>query len=851
MPIIKEKNSLWKLNKEIMQEENQKKSTIFLAGVEREDDERCFARYEGDAPCELKIDQKTYRGRVFDFSDGVGAVMENEGISEFEIGTQTYMRIPGLDVEFSAEIAWITDADGQLKVGFRRIENFKGNLKHYRLPDVLTGISRSKKTGVLEITSGSTIKRIIVQNGDKIFAASNNEDDRLGEYLLKKGTITIEEFEQASYLIAKNGDRLGKVLIDLAYLTPSELFQAVQDQIEEIILSLFSLEDGTFEFKEGPLPTNEVITLKTSSANLIFKGIKKIENFVQVKKMCPSPETVMNISQIPVDIFKSLTLDHDDKKILSYVNGVHPLKTILSLSPSSNYETLKTISALLSIGFIHVKDEDEEPAKLSIEKIFSEPGDEIPEEFRVDNSEAEPVMEEVKDTETGPVQEAESLELIERDGSEAVVAEVDGTGSDGHMVSGSPDTDREESVQTEDLLVEDSEEEDAGEDTHLMKSPMEETISEGSEVIEETGDSDTVSLEPLEIMEEEAAAVEDSEVFEETGDSETVSPEPSEAMEEDMDGILSLESTGKEEECPVQIDQAALEVQDESLDTDKTGLEGSTDDEAADCSGCSDCSCSTGSHDEEKVVINTADIEEESDLIAESAVLPNEINGAQEWSKEENEINAVDLADISEAEAVMEESIVEKELEKPEPRGEFPEMAFAADGGAVIMHEGVETGMEDVPACDMDDAFGGTDQYLSTFSETQAAIDQEEGAFLEDKEEVDEKPEDIEPETVPRIVENDSASETGLSRKNRFYISIAFLIIVITGAGLSLVYDDMKSVVSSPVEHEISGTIEEEPAVPMPSTGDKILDGESLKESESGTPFPSFREEILGKILSE
>jgi hypothetical protein len=178
----------------------------------------------------------------------------------------------------------------------------------------------------------------------------------------------------------------------------------------------------------------------------------------------------------------------------------------------------------------------------------------------------------------------------------------------------------------------------------------------------------------------------------------------------------------------------------------------------------------------------------------------------------------------------------------------------------------------------------GTDRHISTFPETQSVIEkeefngevpqyneppeqgpkiemeaeetaadimaiQEEGVSLEDKSEVDAKSEDIEPETVPMIVDNDSASEAGLSRRNRFYISIAFLLIVITGAGLSLVYDDIKSVVSSPVEHEVSGTIEEEqtgsPAVPMPSTGDKV------KESESETPFPSFREAILGKLLSE
>ncbi len=205
------------------------------------------------------------------------------------------------------------------------------------------------------------------------------------------------------------------------------------------------------------------------------------------------------------------------------------------------------------------------------------------------------------------------------------------------------------------------------------------------------------------------------------------------------------------------------------------------------------------------------------------------------------------------------------------------------------MHESIEPYREEtVSSHDMDDDVfeyqDGTGRHLSTSPEIQSAIEkeefngevpqcteppeqgleiemeseeaaanimaiQEEGAFLEDKAEVDETSEDIEPETVSMIVDNDNTSETGLSRRNRFYISVAFLFIVITGAGLSLVYDDMKSVIMPPVQQlEVSGTIEEEQAaspVPMPLISDKV------KGSESGIPFPTFREDILDKLLRE
>ena len=68
------------------------------------------------------------------------------------------------------------------------------------------------------------------------------------------------------------------MLVRLGYLKPQELVWAVRRQVEEIILSLFGFEGSSseVEFKEEPLPSDEVITLKLSAANLIYRGIKRL-----------------------------------------------------------------------------------------------------------------------------------------------------------------------------------------------------------------------------------------------------------------------------------------------------------------------------------------------------------------------------------------------------------------------------------------------------------------------------------------------------------------------------------------------------------------------------------------------
>ena len=349
-----------------------------MAGEEK----RSFKRYKSLSRCEIKLDAEIHSGIIIDYSaDGACAMIENT--PRLLSGTIVDIKFLGSEIEFKGEIIWVIGLSGSdVKIGVKRVDKLNGSLKDFQLADILIGIQRSTKTGILEIKSGSTVKEIFIENGDMIFATSNNEDDRLGELLVKEGKLTLEEYNQSSLLLTKTGERLGKILVELGCLTPKELFEAVRHQTEEIILSLFSLEEGRFEFQEKPIPQREeIITLRISVANIIYHGIKRITNFAYIKQMCPPIDYVLNISLNPMDIFQALTLEDVDKNILSYINGLYSIKIILLLSPVKDFETLKTICALLSVGLIKIKREDETPIKLPIEYTFGEPEEKAPDEF--------------------------------------------------------------------------------------------------------------------------------------------------------------------------------------------------------------------------------------------------------------------------------------------------------------------------------------------------------------------------------------------------------------------------------------------------------------------------------------
>jgi hypothetical protein len=342
------------------------------------EEKRNFKRYKYPSECELKVGKETYKGKMVNYSDGVCAFIENA--LQLVQGIQGNLRIDDLEMEMRAEVVFVKESDKGLKIGFKRIGNFKGNLKDFKLADILIGFQRNTRTGILKIEDDASVKRIFIKDGDIIFAASDKNGERIGELLLQEGKITLEEFIKSSYLSTKTGQGIEKYLVKLGYLTPEEASLAVQHQVEEILLSLFAIEKGNFEFNEGQFPEMAGMNLRISAANVVYKGIKRIKSLTHLKKICPPIDAVLIFSSDPQNIFQDFPLHDSDKEILSYVNGLYPLKTILMFSPGNDFETIKTICAFMGIGLIKVKGEDENPFEFP-EGFFGEPAEKISSQF--------------------------------------------------------------------------------------------------------------------------------------------------------------------------------------------------------------------------------------------------------------------------------------------------------------------------------------------------------------------------------------------------------------------------------------------------------------------------------------
>lgn len=266
------------------------------------------------------------------------------------------LKIEDLHMDIKGKVVWFKKSDTYLRVGIEKLL-ISGLLSHYQMSDILLDLKRSNKTGILEIIKHPVLKKIYIKNGDMIFATSNEDENRLGEFLLRVGKISHGQYLQSVDILKKTGKRQGTILVELGYLKPSDLVWAVQNQVEEIILSLFQWEEGDFIFREKDLPTKEVITLKMSTANLIYRGIKAIKNHTNIKNAMPSMDSILCYSSDPMNLFQDVNLDKSDKDIFSLIDSKSTIGKILSMSPLDNFRTMKTLYALISTCIVEVKEE--------------------------------------------------------------------------------------------------------------------------------------------------------------------------------------------------------------------------------------------------------------------------------------------------------------------------------------------------------------------------------------------------------------------------------------------------------------------------------------------------------------
>ncbi len=114
------------------------------------------------------------------------------------------------------------------------------------LIDFLSGVHFRRWDGGIHVDTGYGRKKLYFRNGELVFAASDLIDDRLGEVSYRQGLITLDELTESATKVSRR-IKFGQVLVRSNVFTDFQLWNALKEQIRQIVKSLFMVESVYFE----------------------------------------------------------------------------------------------------------------------------------------------------------------------------------------------------------------------------------------------------------------------------------------------------------------------------------------------------------------------------------------------------------------------------------------------------------------------------------------------------------------------------------------------------------------------------------------------------------------------------
>ena len=227
----------------------------------------------------------------------------------------------------------------------------EGSLAAISLAHLLKSLCDRSETGMLTLQREEVRKSIYFNQGRIVFAASNQESDRLGVFLFRHGKLSLEAFEQSSALMTPSR-RHGQILVEMGVISRQSLNWAVKEQVKEIIMSLFAWDRGTYSFVSMDPLEGEPITLKAKTLDLILEGTRRITDWGVIRRAVGPPETCFAAREEGRGLVRELYVKPREKEVLRALERPASVREVCARLESADFEICRTLMGFDAIGVV-------------------------------------------------------------------------------------------------------------------------------------------------------------------------------------------------------------------------------------------------------------------------------------------------------------------------------------------------------------------------------------------------------------------------------------------------------------------------------------------------------------------
>ncbi len=251
----------------------------------------------------------------------------------------------------------------------------QGSLDSFKLPDVLTFLHSTRKTGMLTLTLAEKEAYVFFRGGAVVYAASNHESLRLSTILVRQKKITRDQAAEIDDLMLRSGGRFGDIAVQNGMMSEAQLDDFLKVQVSEVIYDAFVWKSGDFAFYDGIDLPRQAVTISIDLSNLIMEGARRINEWEECLRMLPDSSVVFRVVSNPEA--EKITLSHDEWKTLFLINGQRTLDELCRDTDADSFQVYRLVYGLYANQLIEpstgpVAPIDETTARQDLDEIVAD-----------------------------------------------------------------------------------------------------------------------------------------------------------------------------------------------------------------------------------------------------------------------------------------------------------------------------------------------------------------------------------------------------------------------------------------------------------------------------------------------
>ena len=220
-----------------------------------------------------------------------------------------------------------------------------GDLSALPIADFIAFVHQSKLSGLLTVSSAGVDRTVGFREGEVRGATSQAVGERVGEVALRLGYLGRDALAEA---VAAAKDKLfGKVLIEKGFLSPTDLWKCLHEQVAGVFHAILLSREGVFTMVDEP-DVDLGTPLSVNTQSLLMDGIRRIDEMTLFRARIPGPQAFLRRKEPRVPV----TLRPTEQALLDLVDGRRRVAEIAQAAHLNEFDATKVLYHLAESGHV-------------------------------------------------------------------------------------------------------------------------------------------------------------------------------------------------------------------------------------------------------------------------------------------------------------------------------------------------------------------------------------------------------------------------------------------------------------------------------------------------------------------